>query len=134
MARDSSPPCFGTTSFCSCGRRVLAVASMVVLLEDSGLWTRFTRVSGGYSSQVHVPAAGPGEIAIVSNEAVISRILDGRLSAGHAIDTGLIAVDAPPAEEDGVRDLLVAAFDVRLPVEGGADLVSRRTPWRGLGH
>src|SRR5215831_377597 len=47
---------------------------------------------------------------------------------------GLIAVDAPPAEEDGVRDLLVAAFDVRLPVEGGVNLVSRRTPWRGLGH
>ncbi len=107
---------------------------MAVLLEDSGLWTRFSRVSGSYSSQIHAPAAGSGEIAIISDEAVIARILDGRLSARSALDAGLIVVDAPPAEGDRIRDLLVAAFDVRLPGEGNTDLVSRRIPWRGFGH
>src|SRR5260370_35867449 len=88
---------------------------MAVLLEDSGLWTRFSRVSGSYSSQIHAPAAGSGEIAIISDEAVIARILDGRLSAGSALDAGLIVVDAPPAGGDRILDLLLAACDGRLP-------------------
>jgi hypothetical protein len=112
----------------------LPVASMAVLFIDSGLWTRFTRVAGGYSSQVHAPAAGPAEIVVVSDEAAIAGILEGRLSARSAIDKGLIVVDAPSTQQERVRDLLIAAFEARLPLEASPDSVSRRTPWRNLGH
>jgi hypothetical protein len=110
------------------------VASMAVLFIDSGLWTRFTRVAGGYASQIHAFAAGSEEIAVVSDEAIIAGILDGRLSARSAIDRGLIVVDAPPAEQERVRDLLTAAFEARLPPEASTDLISRRTPWGNSGH
>jgi len=110
------------------------VASMALLFIDSGLWTRFTRVAGGYASQIHAFAAGSEEIAVVSDEAIIAGILDGRLSARSAIDRGLIVVDAPPAEQERVRDLLTAAFEARLPLEASTDLVSRRTPWGNSGR
>jgi len=110
------------------------VATMAVLFIDSGLWTRFTRVAAGYASQVHVPTAGSEEIAVVTDEAVIAGILDGLISPRSAFDWGLIIVDAPPLKRERVRDLLIAAFEARLPLEASTGLVSRRTPWRNSGH
>jgi hypothetical protein len=110
------------------------VASMAILFIDSGLWTRFTRVAAGYSSQIHIPTAGAEEIAVVTDEATVAGILDGLMSPRSAIDRGLIVVDAPPLEQERVRDLLIAAFEARLPLEAGTGLVSRRTPWRSSGH
>jgi hypothetical protein len=110
------------------------VVSIAVLLIDSGLWTRFTRVSAGYSSQIHAPSAASGDIVVVSDEAAIAELLAGRLSARSAIDRGLIVVDALPAAQERVRDLLIAAFEARSPLGASADSVSRRTPWRSLEH
>jgi hypothetical protein len=112
----------------------LPVASMAVLFIDSGLWTRFTRVAGGYSSQFHAPPAGPEEIVVVSDEAAIAGILDGRLSARTAFDKGLIIVDAPPPQQKRVRDLLIAAFEARLPPDASPELVGRPMPWRNSGR
>jgi hypothetical protein len=103
------------------------VASMAVLFIDSALWTRFTRVASGYASQIHVASARPDEIAVVTDEAVIAGILDGRLSTRSAIDRRLIIVYASPSEQERVRDLLIAALEARLP---STDLIGKRTPWR----
>ena len=58
----------------------------VVLFVESGLWTRFA----GGAAELHATGPQPGDAVIVTSEAVVAAILDGRMSAGEAAQRGLL--------------------------------------------
>lgn len=66
--------------------------SLSLVLVEPVLWTRFERGANGLHARVHVSGVEPGDLVLVSGEAVISEIAKGRLTVGHATKTGLIRI------------------------------------------
>jgi hypothetical protein len=114
--------------------RARPVESFAMLFGDSALWTRFAKPGGRWSSRIHGPPAGSDETAVITDEAVVAEILDGKLSVETAFANGLIVVDGPAPAESQMRDLLVAALDTAPSSATSADLLVTRTPWRNFGH
>ncbi|MFG1305557.1 hypothetical protein V5F34_15655 [Xanthobacter autotrophicus] len=82
-----------------------------LLFIDSKLWARFSPEPQGYALQVHAPGASPGDVVIVTSEAILAAVLDGTMAAKRALDLGLIAIDGEPNRTAATRDLLVSAAD-----------------------
>jgi hypothetical protein len=61
-----------------------------LVLVEPVLWTRFEPSPNGYHAKVHVASAEPGDLVLVTGEAVISEIALGRLTVGEAGERGLI--------------------------------------------
>lgn len=61
-----------------------------VLFVESGLWSRLEKGV----VQPHVRGALPGDVVVVTSEAVVAALLDRRLSLPQAIEKGLIIVEA----------------------------------------
>lgn len=80
-----------------------------LLFIDSKLWARITPGPQGYALQVHAPGAHPGDVVIVTSEAILAAVLDGTMAAQRALDLGLIAIDGAPDQTAATRDLVVGA-------------------------
>ncbi|WP_202363054.1 hypothetical protein [Mesorhizobium sp. L-2-11] len=61
-----------------------------LVLAEPVLWTRFEPSADGLHAKVHVASAEPGDLVLVTGEAVISEIALGRLAVGEASERGLI--------------------------------------------
>ena len=64
--------------------------SISLVLVEPVLWTRFQPQADGLHTRVHVSGAEPGDLVVVSGEAVIAEIANGRLTIGEAGTRGLI--------------------------------------------
>jgi hypothetical protein len=76
-------------------------SSASVLLIESGLWTRFTFRAGGVVVEPHVAGPKDGEAVIITSEAALNAILDGRLSIEQGLEKGLLKVIAPQRAHAG---------------------------------
>lgn len=101
-AGDTTPDLFGSRyrrtaealeqlgrAFPTASRRVPALSFSLVLLEPM-LWTRFEAAHGRLGVDVHVTTPEPGDLVLVSGEAVIGEVAAGRLAIGEALRLGLI--------------------------------------------
>ncbi|SJM29227.1 hypothetical protein [Mesorhizobium delmotii] len=61
-----------------------------LVLVEPVLWTRFEPSAEGLHAKLHVASAEPGDLVLVTGEAVISEIALGRLAVGEAGERGLI--------------------------------------------
>jgi hypothetical protein len=63
---------------------------------------------------VHTDGAKEGDVVIVTNEPVLTAVLDKRLAVSVALERGLIVVDGEgKAAVETVRYKVIAALDVR---------------------
>jgi hypothetical protein len=85
--------------------------SISLLFIDSKLWARFSPGPQGYELQVHTQGASPGDVVIVTSEAILAAVLDGTMTTQKPIDLGLIAIDGKQDETVAMRRLVVAATD-----------------------
>lgn len=69
--------------------------SVAVLLVESGLWTRYTFDGNAVVAVPHIAGPQAGEPVVISSEAVISAVLEGRLAIKRASSTGLMVLRAP---------------------------------------
>jgi hypothetical protein len=69
--------------------KVPSLSYSLVLVEPM-LWTRFEAVQGELRTRLHVTGPEPGDLVLVSGEAVISEIANGRLTIGEAHRLGFI--------------------------------------------
>lgn len=72
--------------------------SVAVVLVEPMLWTRFEPVTGGLRTAVHVPSAEPGDLVIVTGEAVIAEIAASRLTFGQAYERGVVRLYGEDAQ------------------------------------
>jgi hypothetical protein len=91
-----------------------------VLFIDSGLWARLTPSTNGFAMDVHTEGAKDGDVVIVTNEPVLTAILEKRLPVAEALQRGLIAVDGEAVTAEEMRRLLAVAL--------AAPVVSARSP------
>jgi hypothetical protein len=95
-----------------------------ILLVDSSLWARLAPARDGMALEIHTPAARPGDVAIVTSEAILAAVTDGRLTFDAALDRGLIAIDAAPEASTTIRLALTSAL-----AERGAPSATVRPIW-----
>jgi hypothetical protein len=67
----------------------LGEAPTALLFVESGLWTRFVKGV----PEFHVAGALPGDVVVVTSEAVVAEIVAGRMSAGKAGEQGLLVIE-----------------------------------------
>ncbi len=60
---------------------------------------------------MHTQGASPGDVVIVTSEAILAAVLDGTMTTQKAIDLELIAIDGKQDETVAMRRLVVAATD-----------------------
>jgi hypothetical protein len=84
--------------------------AMTVLFIDSNLWTRFTPAAEGFDIDVHASGALPGDVVLVTSEAILAYILDRKLLIETALNRGLIAIDGEPAPAANVLQVVAGAF------------------------
>lgn len=74
--------------------------SAVVLIGPM-LWARFERADGAFVMASHVAGPAPGDVVIVTDEAVVAALVDGRLTPLAARERGLVKFygDAQNAEQ-----------------------------------
>jgi hypothetical protein len=73
-----------------------ALPAFSLLLVEPMLWTRFVAADGRLSVQLHVAAPRPGDLVLVSGEAVVHAIANGRLTIGEAHRRGLVRFYGAP--------------------------------------
>ena len=64
--------------------------SFSLVLVEPVLWTRFEAAGGALRARVHVAGPAPGDLVLVTGEAVLGEIASGRLSIGEARSLGFI--------------------------------------------
>ncbi len=64
--------------------------SFSLVLVEPMLWTRFEAAQGELRAHVHVTGPTPGDLVLVSGEAVVSEIANGRLTIDEARKLGFI--------------------------------------------
>ena len=77
-----------------------------VLLVESGVWTRISPKAGRWSLATHIEKPGSSETAVIASEPALRKLVDGQLSADHALSKGVLSVRGEPAE----RDRLIATL------------------------
>lgn len=78
------------------GEKPLPSVSLVLI--EPMLWTRFESDTNGLHMRVHVTGPEPGDVVLVSGEAVIGEIASGRMTIGKAHEYGLIRLYGPAAK------------------------------------
>lgn len=91
-----------------------------VLFIDSGLWARLTPSANGFAMDVHTEGAKNGDVVIVTNEPVLTAVLEKRLPVADALQRGLIAVDGEAVTTEAMRRLIAVAL--------AAPVVAARSP------
>lgn len=74
-------------------------SSIALVLVEPMLWTRFERSDGKLLTRMHVTGPAPGDLVLVSGEAVISEIAEGRLTIGKAHRLGVIRLYGTAAQQ-----------------------------------
>jgi hypothetical protein len=69
--------------------------SIALVLVEPMLWTRFEPSGDGLRARVHVSGAERGDLVLVSGEAVLGEIANGRMTIGEASDLGLLLFYGP---------------------------------------
>ena len=69
--------------------------SVAVLLVESGLWTRYTFNGNTVVAVPHIAGPQAGEPVVITSEAVISAVLEGKLALQRAGSMGVMVVRAP---------------------------------------
>jgi hypothetical protein len=64
--------------------------SYSLVLVEPMLWTRFEAHLGELRTQIHVSGPHPGDLVLISGQAVIAEIANGRLDMGEAHRLGLV--------------------------------------------
>jgi hypothetical protein len=64
--------------------------AFAIMLIGPVLWTRFEPKGEGLAMTPHVGGPAPGDVVIVTDEPVISALVDGRLTAAAAGELGLV--------------------------------------------
>jgi hypothetical protein len=64
--------------------------SVSLVVVEPMLWTRFDQGSDGLRTTVHVPGALPGDLVLVSGEAIVTEIAARRLTFGRAVERGVV--------------------------------------------
>jgi hypothetical protein len=81
--------------------------AITVLFIDSALWSRIETGPDGLRVEPHVQGAQPGDVVVVTSEAVLAEVLAERLSVEVALASALIMIDGEDVSVQPVRDLLV---------------------------
>lgn len=84
------------------------LAFTLVLIEPM-LWTRYSIRDGHVATSVHVDGPQPGDLVVVTAEAALRLIVDGRMTADKAEELGLIRIYGDPSKFAHLRRL----FEVR---------------------
>jgi hypothetical protein len=80
------------------------------------LWSRYEAAGGALGMTTHLGGPANDDVVIVSDEAVIAGLLDGRLTPVAARDLGLMRLYGTPERVQGLTSWLD-----RLPVQSRAD-------------
>jgi len=67
-----------------------SAAPFALVLVEPVMWTRFTAGQAGLHAEIHIAGPNPGDLVVVSGEAVIGEIAEGRLAIGEAYRLGLL--------------------------------------------
>jgi hypothetical protein len=67
-----------------------ANGSIAVLLIESGLWTRYTKLGTNILAQPHVHGPVEHEPVVVTSEATLGALIDGSLTAAQAMELGVL--------------------------------------------
>ncbi|SDR63830.1 hypothetical protein SAMN05519103_09083 [Rhizobiales bacterium GAS113] len=78
------------------------LAFTLVLIEPM-LWTRFSIHEGHVATTVHVEGPQPGDLVVVTAEAVLRLIVDRRMTAERAEELGLIRIYGDPSKFDRLQ-------------------------------
>jgi hypothetical protein len=105
-------------------------AFISLLFVESALWSRLAPTSEGYEVALHTAGPTPGDVVIVTNEAVLASIVDGSLSVRRALDLGVMAIDGEPAAAEAVRRAILADMS-RAPATSEPARAVRAIPFVG---
>jgi hypothetical protein len=108
-----------------------ASAISLVFIE-SNLWARFAPGPQGLDIALHTPGAGDGDVVVLTSEAGIAAVLEGRLSPAVALARGLIAIDGDEAASEQTRELIVTALG-RSEQPSAGTIGARSAPMRLFG-
>jgi hypothetical protein len=78
-------PMVGEASHASSG-------SVAVLLVESGMWTRYTFTNNEAVALPHITGPEAGEPVVITSEAVISALVEGKLALKRASSLGVMVV------------------------------------------
>ncbi|CAN7628454.1 hypothetical protein [Mesorhizobium caraganae] len=67
-----------------------AQPSVSLVVVEPMLWTRFDQGPDGMRTTVHISGAQPGDLVLVSGEAVVTEIAARRLTFGQAVERGVV--------------------------------------------
>ena len=85
--------------------------NFAVVLIGPMLWARFEGNEGGVAMMPHVTGPAQGDVVLVSDEAVVAALAEGRMTASEARSHGLVKAYGTSENVDRVSALLVRAFD-----------------------
>jgi hypothetical protein len=71
-----------------------STGSVAVLLVESGMWTRYTFSDNGPVALPHVAGPQDGEAVVITSEAAISALLEGKLGLQRAASLGVLVLPA----------------------------------------
>jgi hypothetical protein len=91
------------------GKPRAAAPEFSLLLVDVALWSRIVPHPEGFQLVVHTDRPASDEPAVLTVDAVLRAVLDGRLSASEALNRGLVRVEAPIDAKLKLFDLIAAA-------------------------
>jgi hypothetical protein len=104
----------------------LTPPDIALLCSEASLWTRYVARPQSFDTLVHVSGAMPSDAVVITDLAVLTAVVDGRLPVRVAVRRSLLIIDAHRTEADAVERLLAAACDE--PAPASLDLANR-TPW-----
>jgi hypothetical protein len=99
---------------------------IALLCSEVSLWTRYVARPQSFDTLLHVSGAMPSDALVITDLAVLTALVDGRLPLRVAVQRSLLIIDAYQTEADAIERLLAAACDE--PAPASLDLVNR-TPW-----
>ena len=99
-----------------------AQPSVSLVVVEPMLWTRFDQGPDGMRTTVHISGAQPGDLVLVSGEAVVTEIAARRLTFGQAVARGVVRLYGPaPQIAQFLRSYSdVGASDGALSLASGA--------------
>ena len=87
--------------------------NIALLLIDGGLWTRYQVVEGKLIYEPHAAGPGPDDAVVLTSEAALQGLIEGRISVDRATHDGLLVVTASSDAETSTTVLkdLQKAFE-----------------------
>lgn len=99
-----------------------AQPSVSLVVVEPMLWTRFDQGPDGIRTTVHISGAQPGDLVLVSGEAVVTEIAARRLTFGQAVARGVVRLygSAPQIAQFLLSYSNVGTSDGALSLASGA--------------